>query len=73
VFAAPAAVHDHMNPGSLKSGSDFEITSKLARSGFYTVEANPHPYRRPMLLILDATAIVSDYHVHPITNPSQLD
>jgi hypothetical protein len=73
VFAAPAAVHDNMNPGSLKSGSDFEITSKLARSRFYTVEANPHTHRRSMLHILDATAIVCDYHVHPITNPSQLD
>jgi hypothetical protein len=71
ILAVPAALHNNMNPGSLKSRSDFEIAAKLACSRSYTAETNPHPHRRPM--ISHATTIVSDYHVHPTTDPPQLD
>src|SRR5215510_1616735 len=72
-LAVPTTLHNNMNPGSRKSRSDLEIASKLACSRSYTAETNPHPYRRSMSLISHATAIISDYHVNPTTDPSQLD
>ena len=73
ILAVPTALHNNMNSGSRKSRSDLEIASKLACSRSYTAETNPHPHLRPKSLISRATTIISDYHVHPTRDPSQLN
>jgi hypothetical protein len=62
-----------MDPGAVRSRSDFEIPSKLARPRSDAIDTNPGPERRLLLPTFCAAAIVSDHHVQPIGDPSQID
>ena len=61
-----------MDPGAVRSRSDFEVAAKLARARSHAIDPNPGAERR-LLLTLCAATIVSDYHMYPIGDPSQID
>jgi hypothetical protein len=74
-FAALSALNKRysMDFGAARSRSDFEITAKLARSRSDAINTNPGAERRTVLLAHRPATIVSDYHVHPIGDPSQIN
>ena len=74
-FAALSPINQgyNMDPGAVRSGSDFEIAAELARSRSDAIDTYPGAERRLLLLTFRAATIVSDYHVQPIGDPSQID
>ena len=74
-FAALSPINHgyNMDPGAVRSGSDFEIAAKLARSRSDAINTNPWAKRRLLQLAFRAATIVSDYHVQPIGDPPQID
>ena len=63
----------NMDSGALRSRSDFEIAAKLTCARSDAVDTNPGLERWLLLLTYCAATIVSDYHVHSIGDPSQID
>jgi hypothetical protein len=60
----------NMDPGTVRSRSDFEIAAKLTCARSDAIDANPGAERRLLLLTFCAATIISDYHVHPLGDPS---
>ena len=65
-----------MDSGTGRCGLDSEIAAKLARARSDAIDANPRTERRPLLhtfLHACAVSVVSDDHVQPTGDPSQID
>ena len=74
IFAAPDPLNEcyRMDPGAVRSRSDFEVAAELARPRSDAIDANPGAERGLLLAAFCAATIVCDDHVHPIGDPSQL-
>jgi hypothetical protein len=74
-FAALSPLNErcNMDPGAVRSCSDFEIAAKLARSRSDAIDTNPGAKRRLLLITFCAATIVSDHHVQSTGDRSQID
>ena|SRR2546425_702863 len=70
---SPLKERYNMDPGAVGPRSDFEIAAKLACARSDAIDTNPGAERRLLLLTFCTATIVSDHHVQPTGDPSQVN